>query len=282
MPMKGINYVEIGTYNVAYEVVASKNAKASILMVHGMGEHCWRYNHVLEYFASQQLNVIRFDLPGHGLTSGKRGHIKSYDEVLDCVDYFLNHLKEFGVPRFLFGHSMGGNIVLGELMYRKPKLAGAIVASPWVALTFKMGFFKSLMATIASKLIPSATKKNALAPEILSKDIEVVNQYQSDSLVHDFVSPRLFVEMSRVATMVQLRASRIRTHTLLYHGSGDQLTAPWATKAVSDAMPNSQFILYDSGYHEMHNEPNKTEVLENIGQFIEERLLSLAPQFQTN
>ncbi|WP_170227003.1 alpha/beta hydrolase [Luteibaculum oceani] len=280
--MKGINYIDIGPYKVAFEVKETANAKACILMVHGMGEHCWRYNHVVDYFVEQDLNVIRFDLPGHGLSSGKRGHIKSYDEVLDCVDYFLGLLNDYNVPSFLFGHSMGGNIVLGELMYRKPKLVGAIVASPWVALTFKMGFFKSLMATIASKLIPAATKKNALAPEILSKDIEVVNQYQSDSLVHDAVSPRLFVEMSRVATMVQLRASRIRTHTLLYHGSGDQLTAPWATKAVADAMPNSKFILYDSGYHEMHNEPNKKEVLENIGQFINERLATLVPQFQTS
>ena len=270
--MKEIQFIEVGNYKIAFEECRIENPRASILMVHGMGEHCWRYDHVVKVFNDLGLDVIRFDLPGHGRSSGKRGSIKRYDEVLDCVSHFLKVLDSWGKPKFLFGHSMGGNIVLGTLLFRKPDLKGAIVASPWVALSFKPGFLKSFLATMASKIVPNLVRKNQIDLNSISKDEEVVRAYADDDLIHDHISPRLFVEMSRVATLIQLRAQRTVMPSLLYHGTEDQITAFWATKLIAGKMKNARFVRFESGFHEMHNEPNKEEVFAAIGQFIEERL----------
>ncbi len=266
--------IKIGRYQIAYILEEVPQPKGLVVMVHGMGEHCWRYEHVANVFKGQGLNVLRFDLPGHGLSSGKRGHITAYKDVLAPIHYFLNHMNP-ELPKFLFGHSMGGNIVLGYLLFKQPKLAGAIIASPWVALAFKPGFLKTVLAKIANRIFPSLVKKNYLEVDSLSRDYDVVNSYEEDDLVHDWISPRLFVEMSKVATLIQLRCKEIKNPCMLYHGKEDAITAHWATKLISEKMEQAQFVSYDSGYHEMHNEPNKEEVFDNIRAFVDQRLAAL-------
>ncbi|MGB0165268.1 MAG: lysophospholipase [Luteibaculum sp.] len=268
--MDQLNYLRIAGYKIAFEEVKADKPIARIIMVHGLGEHCWRYSHVVKYFIQNGVSVIRFDLPGHGLSSGKRGHIKSYKDVLAPIHHFVNQPQD--LPTFIFGHSMGGNIVLGYLLLRQPQINGAIIASPWVALSFKPGFIKTVLAKIANRVLPSLIKKNDLSVYALSRDNEVVEAYEDDDLVHDWISPRLFVEMSKMATLIQLKARDINANTFLYHGKDDQITAHWATKLISEKMPNARFISYESGYHEMHNEPNKKEVFDNILSYIQERI----------
>ncbi len=270
--MKDIQFADVRNYKIAYEYRKNPEPKAVVIMVHGMGEHCWRYDHVVDMFHAGGYSTLRFDLPGHGRSSGKRGHIRRYEEMLDTLDYFIEKSKEETKPQFIFAHSMGGNIALGYLLFRRPKLRGAIIASPWIALSFKPSFIKSFLATILSKIAPWMSKRNQIDLNALSQDVEVVKAYADDDLIHDHISPRLFVEMSRVATLIQLRAFRIKQNCLLYHGSDDGITAFWATKLVASKMKNARFIRYESGFHEMHNEPNKKEVFDNILSYMQDRL----------
>ena len=92
----------------------AENTKAVVVLVHGMGEHSGRYHHVAKKLTKNDFSVVAFDHFGHGKTSGKRGHNPSFEAVLDSVSNTIEKAKELfpKKPIFLYGHSMGGNVVI--------------------------------------------------------------------------------------------------------------------------------------------------------------------------
>src|SRR5262247_420237 len=83
--------------------------KGMIALVHGMGEHSRRYDHLTEYWESCGYASAGFDLRGHGRSEGKRGHTTSYDFLMDDIAIFLAWVANQcpSVPVTLYGHSLG-------------------------------------------------------------------------------------------------------------------------------------------------------------------------------
>ena len=94
------------------------STNAVVVLVHGMGEHSGRYNHVAKKFTENNFSVIAFDHFGHGKTEGKRGHNPKYDAVLDSVEKSIEKANELFAdkPLFIYGHSMGGNVAVNYLL----------------------------------------------------------------------------------------------------------------------------------------------------------------------
>ena len=107
--------------------------KAAIVLVHGHGEHVGRYEHVGAALTGGGYALLGFDLRGHGRSGGPRGHTPSYEAYMDDIAAFLAQAGERhpGLPRFLYGHSLGGNLVLNYVLRRRPDLTGVIVTGPW-------------------------------------------------------------------------------------------------------------------------------------------------------
>src|SRR5919199_2405933 len=105
---------------------------AVVCLVHGQGEHSGRYAGLAAALVEAGYAVLAFDLRGHGRSEGQRGHTPSYDAWLGDIARLL---EEAGNrfprrPRFLYGHSMGGNLVLGYALRRAhaDPLAGVIAS----------------------------------------------------------------------------------------------------------------------------------------------------------
>ena len=124
----------------------SQTSRAVVVLVHGLGEHCGRYEHVAQALVSESLYVLGFDQRGHGRSPGKRGLIPSYDQPLDDIAVAIEHAKADapGLPLFLYGHSLGGLEVLHYGLVRKPELQGIIATSP--ALMVSTSTLNRLMA----------------------------------------------------------------------------------------------------------------------------------------
>ena len=112
--------------------------KAVISMVHGLGEHIGRYDHVARWFNQNQVAVVGHDHQGFGKSGGRRGHVSRLDSVLDDIDLALAEARNRypDVPQFLYGHSLGGNLILNYTLRRKPVLTGVIATGPWIRLAF--------------------------------------------------------------------------------------------------------------------------------------------------
>ncbi|MGB2782801.1 MAG: alpha/beta hydrolase, partial [Atribacterota bacterium] len=88
--------------------------KAVICLVHGLGEYSGRYTHVADALTLAGYALISFDLRGHGKSEGPRGHTPSYEALMKDISSLLEVTnKQFPqLPSFLYGHSLGGNLVL--------------------------------------------------------------------------------------------------------------------------------------------------------------------------
>jgi len=244
-----------------------KKIKAVVCLVHGMGDHSSRYVPLADALTKAGYVLMAFDLRGHGHSEGQRGHSPSYDALMDDIQIFLNRVDEKypGKSKFLYGHSMGGNLVLNYVLLRKPELKGVICTSPQLALVFEPPKWKVALAKIISSLIPALSMTTGLPSTGLSRDKKVVDAYDNDPLTHSKITPRFFVNIDRASKNALKCASKFSLPLLLMHGSADSITSPEASaEFASKIKKDCTFKLWEGFYHELHNEPGKEKVVSFI------------------
>lgn len=260
--------IRLGSGNLLSGTVRSpgENARAAVVMVHGIGEHIQRYDGWGDLFLKEGVAFMGLDLPGHGRSEGRRGHIKSYKQLDEMISITVENCRKTfpGIPVFIYGHSLGGNVVLSYLLRHKTSLRGAIVTSPWLRLSFEPPKVKVMMARIMNRVLPGLVQPSGLNVSHLSHLQPVVDAYRADPLVHDRISVSLFVAAMEAAAFDMEHASDLPIPTLLIHGSDDQITSPQATREFAEKSNLATFRLWEGGYHELHNEAFREEVFNYI------------------
>lgn len=248
--------------------------KAVVIIVHGLGEHSGRYQHVAEKLTKNNFGVIAYDHFGHGKTTGKRGHNPGYDYVLESISKLINKAKEvFGdKPLFLYGHSMGGNAVINFVLQKNNDLQGVISTSPLLQLAFQPPKWKLSLGKIAQKIAPSITLGNELDANDISRDPVEVQKYIEDPLVHDKVSPNFSLSFLDTGQWAIANASLLKVPMLLLHGTGDKINDYKASEAFANNTNKVTLKLYPEGYHELHNDLCKEEMLQDIIDWLNSQL----------
>ena len=181
-----------------WRVWDAPSPKASLLLVHGLGEHSGRYRPFAEALASGGTSVFAFDLRGHGKSPGPRGDVDAFPRLLEDL---LGMEEEMGLvlpvpgPRFLMGHSLGGLISIRRLQVFKGPFAGAILSAPWLA-TAQPEWLRSV-ARFLGLALPTVPLPAGINPERLSRDPGVILAWKRDSLIHTRISGRFFREADR-------------------------------------------------------------------------------------
>jgi alpha-beta hydrolase superfamily lysophospholipase len=240
------------------------DTRAVISLVHGLGEHSGRYTYVADKLTRAGFAVIAFDMRGHGRSEGPRGHAASYDLILDDIAHLL---KEAGerfprIPRFLYGHSLGGNLVITYALRRQPQIAGVIATSPGLAPGEPVPAWKMTMARLLYQTIPTMSLANGLDQSNLSHDPAIIQAYQADPLVHDRISARLGMDMIEAGQYALQHARDLHLPILLIQGSADHIVSPEMTKKFASQVHGDCTLKMCEGYyHETHNEPTKDRVI---------------------
>ena len=119
-----------------WRVWDAPNPKASLLLVHGLGEHSGRYEAFAKALSQAGTSVFAFDLRGHGLSPGPRGDVDAFPRFLEDLlgmEEEMGRQIPGGLPRFLMGHSLGGLICIRRLQVFRGPYAGAVISAPWLA-----------------------------------------------------------------------------------------------------------------------------------------------------
>jgi len=237
--------------------------KAVVSLVHGLGEHIGRYTHVAAALNKAGYALAGYDLRGHGKSGGPRGYTPSYDALMDDTAQFIDLVagRYPGLPRFLYGHSMGGNLVINFALSRDAELVGVIATGPWLKLKFQPPPSKVLLGKMIGKLVPTFSQANGLETEALSRDPEVVHAYVNDPLVHDKISARLFVDMVEKGLWALGHAAENLLPLLLMHGGADRIISSEASEQFAASAGDKVTLhIWNGLYHEIHNEPEQDEV----------------------
>jgi acylglycerol lipase len=245
--------------------------KGVICLVHGLGEHSGRYGHLAAFLNQAGHALLAFDLRGHGKSEGPRGHTPSYEALMEDIAHFLEETTERHPdrPRFLYGHSMGGNLVIEYALRRRPQLAGVIATGPLLRAAFEPPAWKLTLAKIMRSLWPTLSLSNGLDRQALSRDPEVVRAYDDDPLVHDRVSARLAMDMFQSGLRSLEHAAEFPLPLLLMHGGADRITSAQASREfAAQAGEACTLKIWDGFYHEIHNEPEQGEVFEYLWEWL--------------
>lgn len=238
--------------------------KGVVALVHGLGEHSGRYQHVAERLTAAGYVLSGFDLRGHGRSGGPRGHSPSYQTLMDDIQHHISAVqeRENGLPCFLYGHSLGGNLVLYYAINRQPQLSGLIVTSPGLATAEPLPAIKAIMANLLYRFIPTMTMDNGLDLAGLARDPAVAKAYIEDPLVHGKISARLGLDLINNGAQMMSQPAQVHLPILLMQGTADRLVNPKATHQFAQGLTgNATYKEWEGFYHELHNEPEKEQVM---------------------
>ncbi|MBU2488685.1 MAG: lysophospholipase [Proteobacteria bacterium] len=228
-----------------------------VVLVHGYGEHSGRYPHVVETLVPEGFSVWAADNRGHGRSFGIRGHVDQWGDFRTDLRHFLSLVgeQEPGIPLFLFGHSMGGLIVLDYVLHHPQGLAGVAVSGP----ALDQGAVNPLLilaSRVLSRVAPRLAVKSGLDDEAVSRDPRVVADYRNDPLVHGMATGRLGTEMARTMKWVLAHAPEFSPPLFIIHGGADRLVAPETSAEFYHrvTLTDKQRNEYLGYFHETHND----------------------------
>jgi alpha-beta hydrolase superfamily lysophospholipase len=239
-----------------------------VTVIHGFGDHGGRFAGMATSLASMGLAVVAVDLIGHGRSPGKRGVIGSYEELLREVELSLGFSNRAWpkIPQFLFGQSMGGNLVLNWLLRRREaptELRGVVIGSPMLKMRSMPREQIMNAGRWLAKCMPNFRIPASVDVEKLSRDRRAQDAYLRDPWVHRSMSLRLAAELIDSGEWALDNAGMLCVPTLLMHGTEDTLTSPDATAEFARRAGSMAVFQEWSGCrHDLHDEPQREQVFE--------------------
>ncbi|MDT7769340.1 MAG: hypothetical protein QOI30_2350 [Mycobacterium sp.] len=247
-----------------------------VVLSHGFGEHARRYDHVAQRFGQDALVTYALDHRGHGRSGGKRVLVKDISEYTGDFDTLVGIAgKEHpGVTRVVLGHSMGGGIVFAYGVERPDAYDLMVLSGPAVAAQTAVSPPLAWLAKTLGAIVPGLPVQQLDAGAV-SRDPAVVDAYNTDPLVyHGKVPAGVARALVLVGETMPKRAAALTAPLLVVHGSEDQLIPVDGSRQLVDAVGSSDVELkvYPGLYHEVFNEPERDQVLDDVVSWINARL----------
>ncbi len=271
-------YLEgVGRLRLHYRTWEVADPQAAIIVVHGLFEHSRRYEEFGAYMASHGFATYVLDLRGHGASEGRRGHVRSFDVLLQDLDRFrreVQGLVAVDLPLFLLGHSLGGLISLRYLEEYDVPFRGAVLTAPWLGTAAPVPRWQALAANVLNRVLPAFPFPFRLDADELSHDAERNADYRNDPLIHSTITPRLFTETSSAMEIALRRGDRVGVPVLFLLAGGDRIVDTARSLAFARSLPSDRIdieVLEDQ-YHEVLQERERVATLGQIREWLQERL----------
>ena len=264
-----------------YQSWVVEKPRSSIIITHGLGEHSECYQRLVEGLSALNISIHSWDLRGHGRSEGKRGVIYDFMNFCEDLKIFLKYIQDQHPisPFFLLGHSMGGLICNRTLLSldqpESLKIDGLILSSPLCALAIHVSQIKKIAGKVFSKWLPDvAFRQHNLSYNKLSRDREVINEYQHDHLRHDKISPQLFFDLNHHCKYLLENASKITLPVIVMQAGYDTIVDVDASKDYFEKISSIDKTLkiYKGYYHEIFNDIEREKVYTDLISWLSPRL----------
>jgi acylglycerol lipase len=250
---------------------------ASVLLVHGLGEHSGRYEHVGDQLTGAGLEVWSYDHRGMGGSGGRRGDVERWSRYHDDLGDRLAAVRvgAGGRPVVLYAHSLGGLIVAGYLLGDRPKPDLAVLTSP--ALDSTLPGWKKRLAPMLARVAPTISIANDIDGSTLSRDPSVAARTVDDPSCVKVSTARFGAEALAEQARVRHEAPRgFGIPVLVLHGEDDGLVPVMASEVLATA-PGVERRTYPDLRHELHNEPEGTGIVDEVIAWLRQRTAGASP-----
>jgi alpha-beta hydrolase superfamily lysophospholipase len=251
------------------------DARATLVALHGLGDHSGLYPMIGETLAAQGIAVLTPDLRGNGRSPGLRGYIDTWSELREDLGGLVERTRAEapGRPLFLLGMSLGGLVVLDYALQRPAGLRGVIAMSPPLGT---LGVPAPLMALgrVLSRVWPRFSLETGMDLSGLARDPAVVERVLADPLFHRRGTARLSTEVTRTIARIQGEADRLAVPLLVQHGGADRMVPPDGSRRFVARVrhPDRRLIEYPGAYHALLADLDGKRVLADLAGWMIERL----------
>ncbi len=248
-----------------------------IVVAHGFGEHGGTYAATAEAIGQAlDVEVVAFDLRGHGRSSGRRGIVRRYEDLVSDLAHAIEWTARARpeVPRFVLGHSNGGQVALRLALDPPLPIDGFIVSNPALRILMAIPPHVLRVGMFLNRYAPWITLRAATKVERLTRDVAVQRHHLADRLRHNRMSAPLFFGMVQGGAMLIDRAHEIRSPIVMVIGGQDPIVDPSAAREFYDRLGSDDktLLLYPKMLHEPLNELGREQVLADLIRWLEPRL----------
>lgn len=271
------HFSSIDGLQIFYQANVPDSPQANILIVHGFGEHCGRYDELTQLLTEQNYAVFRFDLRGHGRSDGKRGHIFDFDEYLQDFACFkeraLAHARAAS-RTILVGHSYGGLVSLSSLLRDTSEISALVLSSPFFGVADDIPKWKVGLGKLLSRYLPSFSMPTDIDPNDVSHDPQTVHRYGTDTLMQHTASSRWLTETLAAQAYAFENSRRISMPVLWQQAGDDRLVCKHKGRAVFDQLSSvdKTWIEYPDMFHEIYFELERKTPIDALCKWIDAQL----------
>lgn len=257
---------------------APKRPAGRVLIVHGMGEHCARYDVLAGALAGRGFAVFSYDHRGHGRSEGQRGYVNRFSAFTNDLAVAYQHAQialPGDLPNGWVAHSMGALITLKYLHERVGALPDCVVLSaPWLRTKAPISSALRRTAEVLDRVWPRAPLTNRqVDPYRLTRDPVMAKAWAADPLIHSKVTPRLYLEAERTQRAVLERTDALPVPAFFLIPTDDEVVDPLLSEQYARSLPGDTRILELPGFrHEPFNELGREDVYKHVGVWLEKRL----------
>lgn len=252
-----------------------EGALGTVVVSHGLGEHSGRYRRLAVELNRSGFSVYALDHVGHGLSTGRRGHVDDFARYSTHLHDFVRLVRRDnpGRPVHLLGHSMGGLIACG-CVHRFGDVDSLLLSAPAFQGSAEPTGLELSLIRMLGRWLPSLPLPNRVNPSWLSHDVEAVDAYRQDPLVHRRITPAWFLAFLRERKMLLAAAGEITAPCLMLLPRGDRIVDSTVSERFFESLGSPEKTLHGvaGAYHELLNEPDHgseavNQILEHLRQY---------------
>jgi alpha-beta hydrolase superfamily lysophospholipase len=253
------------------------------VLVPGAAEHTGRYEHVAGRLNEAAYIVNGLDMRGLGRSDGEpfklRDKLETYAADLHHFHQAVEQSEDPALPRFMLAHSMGGGIAV-RFMAKHPEYqpAGVVLSGPLVGLDERIPRAALEFVMWLGERMPGLRVPMNPASWV-SRNRDVVLAFKHD--------PHVFHGPMRIPVLAGLIGGGLRAAEeaplvtqpfLLIAGTADKLVPFDAGRKFYEnaGSADKTLKLYPGLYHEVLNEPERDQVLDDVVAWIDERCVNQA------
>lgn len=146
-------------FDIATHVYVPEKAEKTAFLYHGFYDHAGLFKHAIDYCLQRNYAVVIYDLPGHGLSSGKRAEIDSFDQYLQVLHDAFHAAAPFNLPKpkIAMAQSTGAAILMTYMLKGGNAFEKAVLLAPLVRpLGWRWG---KPLHTLIGRVVPSLPRR---------------------------------------------------------------------------------------------------------------------------